>query len=142
MSEGTDRARRWAVALVWVHLVVNLVHGAAHRELGILPSPLANAFILLVIVIGPLVALALLRFAGEPTGGAALATTMAGALVFGLWNHFAVPSPDHVGHVAGGGWGRVFQVTAVLLAVTEAAGAWAGLRLLGGARAQAARVEE
>jgi hypothetical protein len=142
MSSGVGAGRRWAVAIVLVHAVVALVHGAAHAALGIVPSPPAQAFIVLVIGLGPLLAVVLMRFAGDDAGGAALAATMAGALVFGLWNHFAIPSPDHVGHVAGGAWGRVFQVTAVLLAVTEAAGTWVGLRVHGGVRARSARVED
>jgi hypothetical protein len=142
MSSGVEAGRRWAVVIVLVHAVVALVHGRAHAALGIVPSPPAQTFIVLVIGLGPLVALVLMRLEGDDTGGAALAATMAGALAFGLWNHFAIPSPDHVGHVAGGAWGRLFQVTAVLLALTEAAGTWAGLRLRGGVRARSARVED
>ena len=142
MNGSIESARGWAVVTVLVHAAIVLVHGAAHAVLGIAASAPASAFIILGIVAGPLLALVLMRFAGEAAGGGAVAATMAGALVFGLWNHFAVPSPDHVGHVAGGAWGRIFQATAGLLAVTEAAGTWAGLRLLGGARVRSARVEE
>src|SRR4051812_42089922 len=138
MTGSTDRVRRRAVAIVLVHAAVALVHGAAHGTLGIVPSPPSLAFIMTVIGAGPLVALGLLRLSGDERGGGALAATMAGALLFGLWNHFAVPSPDHVAHVADGAWGRVFQVTAVLLAMTEAAGTWAGLVLLRTMRARAA----
>jgi hypothetical protein len=142
MSSDVEAGRRWAVAIVLAHAAIALVHGAAHRALGIVPSPAAQAFIVLVIGLGPIVALVLMRFAGDDTGGAALAATMAGSLAFGLWNHFAISSPDHVDHVAPGAWGRVFQVTAVLLAVTEGTGTWAGLRVLAGTRARSARVEE
>ncbi len=48
------------------------------------------------------------------------------------YNHFVVASPDYVAHVPPGLWGTLFQVTAVLLAVTEALGLFVGLRFLRG----------
>ena len=54
---------------------------------------------------------------------------MAGALVFGVYNHFVASSPDHVSHVAvvaSGGWVIVFQVTAALLVIIEAFGCLVG----------------
>lgn len=50
-----------------------------------------------------------------------------GSLVFGAWNHFVVSGPDHVAEVAEGAMGHLFQVTAVLLALIEAGGAWLGM---------------
>jgi hypothetical protein len=56
---------------------------------------------------------------------------MAGALVFGIVNHFVISSPDHVNHVAAQ-WRMLFASTAVLLVITEgvgtAAGAWFAMR--------------
>jgi hypothetical protein len=51
---------------------------------------------------------------------------MAGSLVFGVVNHFVIVSPDHVSHVPAE-WSTLFTVTAVLLAVLEAAGTAAGV---------------
>jgi hypothetical protein len=51
---------------------------------------------------------------------------MAGALVFGLGNHFIVEGQDHVAHVARD-WRMLFGVTAALLVVSEAAGAAVGV---------------
>ena len=47
--------------------------------------------------------------------------SMAGALVFGLVNHFFIQGADHVAHVARE-WRTLFASTAALLAVLEAAG--------------------
>jgi hypothetical protein len=141
MTGSIETSRKWVAAIVLAHAAIALVHGAAHGRLGIVPSLPSNAFIVTVIGAGPLVALGLILLADEETGGGALAATMAGALVFGVWNHFAVSGPDHVAHVGGGGWGRLFQATAVLLAAAEAAGTWAGLVLLRPMRARASRQE-
>ena len=49
------------------------------------------------------------------------------AFVFGLWNHFVSPGPDHVAHLPSVAWKLPFQLTAWLLAATEAGGAVLGL---------------
>jgi len=51
---------------------------------------------------------------------------MAGALVFGLINHFIIDGSDHVAHVAAA-WRTQFSVTAALLVVLEAAGVAIGI---------------
>ena len=53
---------------------------------------------------------------------------MTGALLFGALNHFVWPGMDRVDMIDAGMWRVPFQATAVLLAVTEAFGAIAGLR--------------
>jgi hypothetical protein len=54
---------------------------------------------------------------------------MAGALLFGLINHFLIDGSDHVANVAAE-WRSLFGATAVLLLLSEAAGVaigvWAG----------------
>jgi hypothetical protein len=119
-----------AAALVGAHAVVMLAHGAAHGSLRVSMSPAANTFIALVIGLGPLVGLALLLAGRWSVGAATLGLTMAGAFVFGAWNHFVVAGPDHVAHLPAGPWHATFQATAALLAAIEAAGAALGLRLL------------
>jgi uncharacterized membrane protein len=54
---------------------------------------------------------------------------MAGALIFGLVNHFVLDSPDHVAHVDPQFRG-LFTITAVLLAMTEALGSALAARSL------------
>lgn len=115
-------------AAVLIHLGISVAHGRAHTGAQV-PLPLAGTlFVYIVILAAPLAGLALWRW--RPRAGAWLvAAAMAGALVFGLVNHFIIDGQDHVAHVAAG-WRTLFGVTAALLVVSEAAGAvigvWAG----------------
>lgn len=103
-----------------LHLAISFVHGAAHSGAHVALSPAATAFVFVVILAGPVAGLALMRPAAR-LGASLVALTMAGALVFGVLNHFIVPSGDHVAHVDPA-WRAMFAGTAVLLAVTELAG--------------------
>jgi hypothetical protein len=114
---------RWATALVTTHLAVNLIHGAAHSGAGVPITALQNAFVWIVILIGPLVALWLIR-TRRRFGAELLALTMGGALVFGLVNHFIIDSVDHVSQVTHSTWRLPFQASAVVLLLLEAAGVW------------------
>ena len=107
------------------HLVVSVVHGAAHSGARIPMTLAANLFIYIVILAGPLIGLGASRFR-PVAGGWIIAGTMAGSLVFGIVNHFVMASPDHVSHVTAE-WRTLFTVTAVLLAVFEAAGVVMGM---------------
>lgn len=120
-------ARTAAVAVVLVHLAISVIHGAAHSGAGVALSAFQNAFVWVVIMAGPLVALGLIK-SRPRLGGALLASTMGGALVFGIVYHFVIVSPDHVSHVASDTWRLPFQVTAMLLPIAEAAGVWVGIR--------------
>ena len=51
-------------------------------------------------------------------------------LIFGVANHFLIVSADHVSHLPAGQWVLPFQVTAVLLALTESVGCLVGLAAL------------
>jgi len=107
------------------HLVVSVVHGAAHSGARIPMTLAANLFIYIVILAGPLIGLGASRFR-PVAGGWIIAATIAGSLVFGIVNHFVMASPDHIGHVAAE-WRTLFTVTAVLLAAFEAAGVAIGV---------------
>jgi len=118
-------SQRLLAAVVVGHLIVSIVHGAAHSGARIPMTLAANLFIWIVIVAGPLVGLWLSR--SQPVaGGWVVAATMAGSLVFGVVNHFVIVSPDHVSHVAAE-WSTLFAVTAILLVVFEGAGVAAGI---------------
>lgn len=107
-------------AVVLIHLAISIIHGQAHAGAAI-PLPLASTlFVYIVILAGPLAGLALGVW--RPRAGAILvAASLAGALVFGLINHFVIAGPDRVDHVAAE-WRPLFHVTALLLVVSEAAG--------------------
>ncbi|HKR00564.1 MAG TPA: hypothetical protein VJT09_07815 [Pyrinomonadaceae bacterium] len=128
-----SKAVRLALAAVLAHAVVSALHAAAHQVLGINASPSQTLFIVAVILVAPLVA-GFLLWKGKRAGAVILACAMAGSLIFGVYNHFWVSSPDHVtevGHLPQKSWALVFQVSAALLALVEAFGIWAGMRVLG-----------
>jgi hypothetical protein len=128
MGRNASPQVRWLTAAVLSHLVVLIVHGAAHAGAHIPLSRAANLFVFVVILAGPLVGLALI-WPAERIGTWLIAITMAGALVFGLVNHFVFASPDHVSRVARD-WRPLFTTTAVLLAPTEALGFALAIRLV------------
>jgi hypothetical protein len=120
---------RLAGAVVLAHAVITIVHGIAHARLGIELTRWGAVFVAAVVGIGPIAGFGLCWAGKRRQGGALLAATMAGALVFGLWNHFVSAGADHVAHVPAAPWRVPFQVTAGLLAATEAVGAGLGLAL-------------
>ena len=128
MNTRTLSTRTWVTAVVIAHLIVSFVHGAAHTRAQVAMSTVANVFIFVVILAGPLVGL-LLLWRAERLGGALIAATLAASFVFGLVNHFLLPGPDHVRHVAEQAR-SLFTATAVLLALTEAVGVLLAVRLL------------
>jgi hypothetical protein len=112
-------------AVVLVHLAINIAHGRAHAGAQV-PLPLAGTlFVFVVILAGPLVGLAVWRWRPR-AGGRIVAASMAGALVFGLINHFVIDGSDHVMHVVPE-WRLLFGVTATLLVVSEAVGIGVGI---------------
>jgi hypothetical protein len=87
-------------AVVLIHLGISVAHGSAHTGAQV-PLPFAGTlFVYIVILAGPLAGLTLWRW--RPRAGARLvAASMAGALVFGLVNHFIIDGPDHVARRGG-----------------------------------------
>src|SRR5215467_9911461 len=102
--------KRWAAVVVLAHLVVYIIHGMAHSRLQIGLSVWGSIFVIGVIGIGPIAGLLLLWAGRVRSGAMTLALTMAGSLLFGLWNHFVVSGPDHVAHLPEGPWKSTFQV--------------------------------
>jgi len=121
------RTGQWALpAVVLGHLAINIAHGQAHEGAQVPLSFAATLFVYIVILAGPIVGL-ILSVWRPAAGGWIVAATMAGALVFGLINHFIIPGPDHVGHVAAQ-WRTLFGTTAALLLVSEVLGVTIGIR--------------
>ena len=113
----TQSTWRWLTAAIVVHLIVSMVHGAAHSEAHVPLSRSANLFVFGVIVAGPLVGFAWAWWA-ERIGSWIVAVTMASALVFGCVDHFVLAGPDHVSQVVER-WRPIFTTTAALLAAIE-----------------------
>ena len=114
--------------VVIVHMLVVFVHGAAHKQLSVELPAWAGIYVLCIVGVGPVAGLLLLRSSRQRTGATLLFTTMSGALLFGLWKHFVAHGPDHVMDLEAGAWRVPFQATAVLLAVSELAGAVVAFR--------------
>ena len=121
---------RSALAVVLAHAAVSLPHSAAHIAENIWLPPVATAFVVLVILLAPFVALGLLYTRRQRAGALLLLGSMLGALLFGVAYHFVLPGADNIAQVPPGAWRTPFVVTSVLLAVLEAAGALVGAWLL------------
>ncbi len=125
-----NREINYGTVIVLAHLLVNIIHGVAHRELHIQLGPAAMLFVIGVIVLCPLLAMVLLWTSQKRLGLILLVLSMAGSFLFGLYNHFVAIGPDHVGKQASGPWGTTFALTAYLLLLTEAIGSYIGLHFL------------
>ncbi len=125
-----NRVVKYGTAIVLAHLMVNILHGAAHRELRVVLGPAAMLFVIGVILLCPLLAMVLLWVSQRRLGLVLLTLSMAASLVFGLYNHFVVRGPDHIGEQVPGPWGAAFVLTAYLLLLTEAMGIYMGLYFL------------
>jgi len=120
-------------SVVAVRAVPLVLHSAAHVHLGIIPpSLLTNAYIALVLFLAPLVAAGLLWTRRARAGAWLLFWSMLGSLLFELYNHYLVMSPDHVSQIPPEFWGRVFQATAAATATLEAAGCALAVYFLAG----------
>jgi hypothetical protein len=121
-----------AIGIVLFHLALNIAHGMAHGRLAIGLDAFQKFFVLVVILIAPLIAGFLIWRGRLRTGGTLLALSMGGALVFGVYFHFILPGPDHVTHInlpMSFDMRDIFDVTAVLLALSECLGLLAGVRI-------------
>ena len=125
-----SRAASYATAIVVAHLLVNIAHGLAHRELHLGLAPPASILVIVVVLISPLIAMALLWTAAKRLGFFLLSLSMFGSLLFGLYYHFLAVSPDHIHSQPSGGWGTTFVLTAYLLLITEAIGTYVGVHFL------------
>jgi len=121
----------WAIAVVLIHFVVLVLHAIAHSRLGIPLSSAQELFVGVVIVVLPLVAAFMLGKGDRRGGGALLAASMTAALIFGVYFHFILPGPDHVGHpITPDGAGALFDETAIELLSLEALATLLGLGLV------------
>ncbi len=127
-----NRTNKYGTFIVLAHVLVNIIHGAAHRELHVGLHFAGMLFIVSVVVLCPLLALALLWTSQKRSGLILLTFSMAASATFGLYNHFVVSGPDHVSREPPGAWSTVFVVTAYLLFLIEAVGTYAGLYFLCG----------
>jgi hypothetical protein len=120
---------QYGTAIVVIHAITNGLHGLAHVEIPVALSLLQSLFVGIMIFLIPIIAAVLLWTQFYRIGSWLLLSSMTGSLLFGLYNHFIVMSPDHVSQVSFAGWGLLFQVTAFLILIVDgigcAVGVWA-----------------
>ena len=129
-QSGVNRSAKYVTAIVVAHLLVNIAHGLAHRELRVGLDPPASIFVTVVVLVSPLLAMALVWTTKKRIGLILLSLSMFGSLLFGFYHHFLVASPDHIHSQPSGGWGTTFVLTAYLLLITEAIGTYVGVHFL------------
>ena len=107
---------------VVAHLIVVLLHGQAHTRLDVGLSNWQQVYVIAVILLAPLLALALSFTRYFRAGLWLLLASMLGSLVFGGCYHYIIISSDHVAHLPAGDARGLFRVTALLLLITETFG--------------------
>ena len=121
------KVAKYGTSVVVAHAIVVGLHGFTHEVLPVSLSLFQSCFIGVVICFAPILAAILLWTQCARVGAVVLLGSMLGALAFGLYNHFILISLDHVSQVPFTGWGFLFQITAVLLAVMEGLGVGVGI---------------
>ena len=139
-SNRVNRAATYATAIVVAHLLVNIAHGLGHRELRIGLPVCGSVFVIVVVLVCPLLAMALVWTTKKRIGLILLSLSMFGSLLFGFYHHFLVASPDHVRLQPASAWGIAFVLTAYGLLITEAIGAYIGIHFLWIARGTSSKV--
>ena len=115
---------QYGTALVVMHVLVHGLHGLAHNEIPVSLSLLQGLFVGVVVILAPIIAAGLLWTPFYRIGGWILLGSIAGSLLFEIYNHHLVISPDHVSQVSFEGWGLLFQVTAYLMLIADGLGCW------------------
>ena len=124
------KVAQYGTTIVVIHAIAHTLHGLAHAKIPVPLSLLQSWFIGIVIVLAPLVAATLLWTRFSRVGIWLLLSSLLGAILFGIYNHFIVISPDHVSQVSLTGWGLLFQVTATLTLIVDGFGCWISIRAL------------
>ncbi|HUJ41921.1 MAG TPA: hypothetical protein VLW54_15370 [Candidatus Acidoferrales bacterium] len=119
-----------AIAIVIFHLLINVLHGAAHHHYEIPMEPWQQVYIWLVMIAAPLVAGALLVARRLRVGAWLLLVSLAFAALFNVYFHFLLIGPDNVSSISLDSWGFVFLGTAIFLAASEVWGVSVAFRLL------------
>jgi hypothetical protein len=125
--------------LVAIHLGINLWHGGGHTELAIGLPPIKTAFVVAVILVAPIVSGVLVwtRFVSPALW--LFAGSMAAGLVFGVYHHYVLVSPDNIAHLPDGEAAAQagFIASAGVLALLELVCALYGAFAIGARRAYA-----
>lgn len=125
---------RYAILVVSAHIVINAIHGIAHQQLGVSISDFQSAYVFIVTLVAPIVAVIMLLFLDKPKillGGAwLLFVSMLASLLFRVVYHIVIPSSDNIFTIMQNPslYSVVFTSTAVLLLIVEGVGTWVGAK--------------
>ncbi len=127
--------------LVIIHLIATLWHGDAHSTLGIDLPTLKILYVYAVILAAPIVSVILVWTRFIVFGAGLFAFSMAGAVVFGVYHHYVLLSPDNIAHLPTGlaEAHSQFIESAALIAIIELLSALLGFFVLGHAYATQTR---
>ena len=114
------------VAIAVVHLAVQATHAYGHSVAEVPNTALQQAFIVVVVTLGPLVAVLVAWRRTLRLGAGLFAASMVAAFLFGYLLHFVIDSPDLHSNVAGD-HEAVFFHSALSLALIEFVGFAYGL---------------
>ena len=87
---------------VLVHLAGNLWHGDAHTTLEISLPGIKTAFVIVVILISPILGAILTWTRYSILGSWTVGLSMVGSVVFSVYHHYVLISPDNVEHLPSG----------------------------------------
>ena len=136
---GDRRVARLAVsALVVVHLLATIWHGDAHTRLHVDLSPAQTIFVYVVILAAPLASAGLMWTRHVSLGLWLFTLAMLGALLFGVYHHYVLVSPDNIAHLPAGSPDAQarFIASAAAIAWIELASALYGAFALGSQHAR------
>ncbi len=85
--------------LVLIHLIGNLWHGDAHTTLDVTLSNLQTAFVMVVIILGPVLGTILTWTTSALLGSWIVGCSMFGSVLFSVYHHFILISNDNVEHL-------------------------------------------
>jgi hypothetical protein len=114
--------------LALIHLFATLWHGNAHTLLAIELPPAKTIFVVIVILIAPLVSVGLVWTRYVSVGLWVFSLSMLGALLFGVYHHYVMVSPDNVAHLPAGNpeFHSQFISSAAIIAFLELVSALVG----------------
>ena len=135
-----NRPAGYVTAIIVAHLLLSIAHGLAHLELHVGLVRPDVIFVILVVLLLPLVAMGLVWTAEKRLGLILLSLSMSASLLFGMYHHFMVMSPDHVRSQPPNPWGLAYVLTAYGLSITEAIGTYLGVHFLWIAKVPSNRV--
>ncbi len=116
-----DSAGRLIVLAACLHLLAVGFHAAAHHLAVVPNTPGQIVYIVLVVILAPIVALAMVRRRAVSAAALLLGLALLGSLIFGVVFHYVLHSPDLVATVTGRGAG-LFATTSGILALTDGVG--------------------